>query len=102
MRLAGARSGLNTGLGASTGGQESGSTGLCGERGQALTSFQRQKMMPEALTEDDPEDHIAFDGRSIANACAACVLHLADLKQFELWPVNWTPFVGPRDVGFKV
>ena len=37
MRLAGARSGLNTGLGASTGGQESGSTGLCGERGHEGT-----------------------------------------------------------------
>ena len=33
MMLAGARSGLNTGLGASTGGQESGLTGLCGECG---------------------------------------------------------------------
>ena len=42
MILAGARSGLNTGLGVSTGGQESVSTGLCGEYGRALTSFQRQ------------------------------------------------------------
>ena len=33
MMLAGARSGLNTGLGVSTGGQESGLTGLCGECG---------------------------------------------------------------------
>ena len=31
MRLAGARSGLNTGLGVSTGSLASGSTGLCGE-----------------------------------------------------------------------
>ncbi len=42
--------------------------------------------MPEALIEDDPEDHIAFDGRRIAKARAACMMHLADLKQFELWP----------------
>ena len=31
MMFAGARSGLNARLSASTGGQESGSTGLCGE-----------------------------------------------------------------------
>ena len=95
MRLAGARSGLNTGLGASTGGQESGSTGLCGQRGQALTSFQRQKMMPEALTEDDPEDHIAFDGRSIANACACLRAALGGLEAIrvvarELDPIRGT------------
>ena len=58
-------------------------------------------MMPEALTEDDPEDDIAFDGRSIANACAACVLHLADLKEFELWPVSWILLVGPRELDLR-
>ena len=42
MMFAGARSGLNARLSVSTGGQESGLTGLCGECGQAVTSFQRQ------------------------------------------------------------
>ena len=57
MRLAGARSGLNARLSVSTGGQESGSTGLCGECGQALMSGQsRQKMCRSAACEDDPED----------------------------------------------
>ena len=58
--------------------------------------------MPEALIEDDPDDHVAFDGRRIAKARAACVLHLADLKQFELWPDrirNEDVDAGPRSGG---
>jgi hypothetical protein len=38
------------------------------------------------MIDDDPDDHVAFDGRRIAKAHAACVMHLADLRQFELWP----------------
>ena len=68
MMLAGARSGLNTGLGASTGGLESGLTGLCGVRELATSSFESRQKMSEALIEDDPEDHVAFDGRRIAKA----------------------------------